>query len=53
MCIVKIDVSLETRQAFEGQDEEQEFETTQEEVTTESKTEEPEPKIKEVVFNFN
>ena len=53
MCIVKIDVSLETRQAFEGQDEEQDFEATQEEVTTESTPKESEPKVKEVVIDFN
>ena len=48
MCIVKIDVSAETREAFEGKEDDQVFEATPQKPTNEK-----EPKIKEVVIDFN
>jgi len=66
MCLVKIDVSVETRQAFEGEDlEDQVFEAQAteangavESITVSADTETPtsenqeEPKVKEVVIDF-
>ncbi|HAS40142.1 MAG TPA: hypothetical protein DCS93_06660 [Microscillaceae bacterium] len=66
MCLVKIDVSVETRQAFEGEDlEDQVFEAqvteangAVESITVSADTETPasenqeEPKVKEVVIDF-
>ncbi len=51
MCIVKIEVSAETRQAFEGQDEDQVFETDAA-PETQAPTKDDEPKVKEVVIDF-